>query len=192
MTALRLVSDNSNNSPPPYVARRECFSPLRLSAFKEHADKYGTQTKWQSLTLSHRKLDEAEHAFAALQRRVDAGTAKQEALLAAAKTLNGRCDLLREKYRVLLDDNMGVHDAFIDYTDPDLGEVDQMAELKDVLINARARRAMMDYCGPDLTMASERIACGADLAWAEREFKFTADGWIAFKHELDQQLRKMI
>ena len=190
MTALRLVSDNSNNSPPPYVARRDCISPRRMKMLKRDFDQWRTNAKL--IKMRRDNVESAEKEFSKLKAAVDAGTAKQEALLAAAKTLNGRCDLLREKYRVLLDDNMGVHDAFIDYTDPNLGEVDQMAELKDVLINARARRAMMDYCGPDLTMASERIACGADLAWAEREFKFTADGWIAFKHELDQQLRKMI
>jgi hypothetical protein len=184
MVALRLVSNPT--SPPPHVTRRECISARRMKSLKE------TWGRWDNLKTMHKDLDSAEKNFSDLQSAVANGTAKKEPLLHAAEVLNSHCDALRAEYRRFLGAHMSSTRPLIDYTDANIGEVDQMSGLKEVLINARARRALMDYCGKDLTTAAERIATGADLTWAEREFDYTSQGWIAFKKELGEQLRKLI
>ena len=204
MVALKLVSNT--DYIPAYITRRECVSTLRLHAIKENNEHAIGPTRIGS---GKHFLEEAERDFSDLQISVANGTAKQEHLLHGVQRLNTCCDCLCDAYRQLLNvyleggafpvgpgvartTDLSEKPPFIEHTDADLGEIAQMAELKEVLINARARKVMMDYCGKNLTTAAERITTGADLAWAEREFEYTAEGWIRFKKELADQLAKLV
>lgn len=184
MVALRLVSNATDQ--PRHVARSACISDFRKSRLTSH------NARWNKLKAHHVITENAERNFSDLKEAVAIGAANQELTLRAAEILNRCCDELRDDYREMLSTHLSPSHEFISFTDANKGEVAQIVELKEVLINARARKALIDYCGKDLTTAAERIAAGADLAWAEREFDYTSQGWVAFKKRLAEQLNKMI
>lgn len=188
MVALRLVSDTTDR--PRHVTRRECVSTYRMKSLKAHEGH--SNSEWQHIVALHKNCEGAERAFSSLKHLIAKGEEKQEQLLSVTEALNSRCDALRDEYRYLLGARLSPSREFISFTDANKGEVAQIAELKEVLINARARKALIDYCGKELTTAAERIAAGADLAWAEREFDYTSQGWVAFKKKLTEQLNKVI
>lgn len=187
---LKLVSNTG--TIPPNVSRRDCISTRRMQALKYYEDNSngGSFKRW------HEYIEIDETHLSDLQRSVADGTAKQERLLSAVQTLNSHCDHLRDVYRSVLSRSYETqearHQSCIHYTNANIGEVVQMAELKEVLVNARARKVMMDWCGKNLTTAAERIATGADLAWAEKEFECTSQGWLTHKKKLSEELAKLI
>ena len=188
MVSLKLVTTETTDRPR-YVARRECISTRRMEILAAQPP----LTRWRTqISVSRRYLDAAEKSFVDLKGSIAAGTAKQELLLGAAEIVNRCCDELRDDYREMLSTHLSPREEYIGFANADKGEVTQIAELKEVLINARARKALIDFCGKDLTTAAERITAGADLAWAEREWEYTSEGWVAFKKKLAEQLNKLI